>query len=89
MVRAIYEGGMLRLLEPLDLPEGQAVNIEVEPMSEREALKVILSDMPIRWSNPEDDTDAWTEDMADEIAEAFNGLKPLSEIIIEERGEQP
>jgi predicted DNA-binding antitoxin AbrB/MazE fold protein len=86
VVRAIYEGGKLRLLEPLDLPEGQAVNIEVEPMSDDDVLRKTLSDLVI-WPDTSDDSDAWVEDMAEEIDKAFQGDPPLSQIIIEDRGE--
>lgn len=90
VIRVIYEGGVFRPVEPVDLPDGQEATVTIDDVTRHnEELKMILSDMHIRWSNPDDDTDAWVEDMADEIADAFKGLKPLSEIIIEERGEQP
>jgi predicted DNA-binding antitoxin AbrB/MazE fold protein len=86
-VRAIYENGMLRLLEPIDLAEGQEVQVNVNATNEKDELRAILSDLPIRWSNPDDDTDAWVEDMADEIDRAFQGEPPLSQYIIEDRGD--
>jgi predicted DNA-binding antitoxin AbrB/MazE fold protein len=90
VIHVIYEGGVFRPVEPVDLPDGQLGTVTVDDgLRHREELKMILSDMHIRWSNPDDDTDAWVEDKADEIANAFKGLKPLSELIIEERGEQP
>lgn len=82
-VRAIYENGHLRLLDPVDLPEGQPVMVSIDPQNEREALKAILGDMVI-WL---DTSDAWVEDMADEIDRAFQGEPPLSQYIIEDRGE--
>jgi predicted DNA-binding antitoxin AbrB/MazE fold protein len=91
VVKAVYEDGKLRPLEPIQLVEGQTVTIDVLPeplnMSEAEAIRAALGDT-VRWHDPNDDRHAWVEDMKDEIAEAFKGLKPLSDIIIEERNEQ-
>jgi predicted DNA-binding antitoxin AbrB/MazE fold protein len=85
-VRAVYENGHLRLLDPVELAEGQQVTVQIEATDEREILKAILGDM-VRWSNPDDDTDAWVEDMADEIDKGLQGDPPLSQIIIDDRGE--
>jgi predicted DNA-binding antitoxin AbrB/MazE fold protein len=85
-VRAVYENGHLRLLDPVELAEGQQVMVQIDPTDEREILKAILSDM-VRWSNPDDDTDAWVEDMAEEIDKGLQGEPPLSQIIIDDRGE--
>lgn len=91
VVKAIYEGGKFRLLEPVQLNEGQTVSLDILPetanLTESEAIRAVLGDL-VRWSDPNDNRHAWVEDMKDEIAEAFKGLKPLSEIIIEERDEQ-
>jgi predicted DNA-binding antitoxin AbrB/MazE fold protein len=84
-VRAIYENGHLRLLDPVDLPEGQQVRIiNLEIVSDEEAMRAALGDL-VQWPDTSDDSDAWVEDMADEIAEALSKGRPLSEIIIEER----
>lgn len=85
-IRAIYEDGKIKLLDPVELAEGQQITISIEPVNERATLKAILGDM-VRWSNPDDDRDAWVEDMADEIDRAFRGDIPLSQYIIEDRGE--
>lgn len=91
VVKAIYEGGKFRLLEPVHLSEGQTVTIDILPetasANEAEAVRAALGDS-VRWHDPTDNRHAWVEDMADEIADAFRGLKPLSEIVIEERDEQ-
>lgn len=84
-VRAIYENGTLRLLEPVDLVEGQEVQIQLAGQDERAAVIAALGDL-IRPANPDDDRDAWVEDMAEEIAEALSKGKSLTEIILEERG---
>ncbi|MEO8612723.1 MAG: antitoxin family protein [Chloroflexota bacterium] len=85
-IRAEYRDGQIKLLDPVDLEEGQQLTISVEAVTDREKLKAILGDMVI-WSDPSDDSDAWVEDMAEEIDNAFQGDPPLSQYIIEDRGE--
>ena len=91
VVKAIYEGGKFRLLEPIELSEGQTVTLDILPetakQTEDEAIRAALGNS-VRWHDPNDNRHAWVEDMNNEINEAFKGLKPLSEIIIEERDEQ-
>ena len=53
-LRAVYENGHLRLLDPVDLPDGQAVKISLETMTERDVLKAVLGDM-VRWADPDCD----------------------------------
>ena len=38
-IQAIYQNGILRLLQPLDLPENQIVEIDVRDVSENETDK--------------------------------------------------
>ena len=38
-IQAIYQNGVLRLLQPLDLPENQIVEIDVRDVSENETDK--------------------------------------------------
>jgi predicted DNA-binding antitoxin AbrB/MazE fold protein len=86
-IRAILENGQLRLLDPLNFPEGQLVMLQVEVIDEREALKLALGDN-VQWGDlslPDDEIDE--ELLLAEVREAFSGDKPLSEIIIEDRGE--
>lgn len=86
-VEAIYENGQLRLLTPLKLAEGQRVQIAVETIPSNEALRNALGDLVAQWPDPTDNHDAELEDLADEIDKALQGSKPLSQIIIEDRGE--
>ncbi len=90
VVKAIYEGGKFRLLEPIQLMEGQTVTLDILPEAanpnESEAIRAALGDL-VRWSDPTDNRNAWVEDMADEIDKAFQGNPPLSEFIIQDRGE--
>ncbi len=83
-IRAIYQDGQIKLLDPIKLEEGQQMTINVEPISDDEAIRAALGDS-VQWSDPNYDEDAWVEDMAEEIAQAFSGLPSLSDIIIEER----
>jgi predicted DNA-binding antitoxin AbrB/MazE fold protein len=88
-VRAIYEHGHLRLLEPLDLDEGQQVEVVVQIPNEDALLREVLADLVDHWP----DTSAVEDDMADEdalqqeIDEATRGIPPISQVIIEERRE--
>ncbi len=83
-VRAVYEHGQLRLLDPVDLTEGQTVDIAI--LSERDRVRLALGDLV---GPPEtDDRDSEVESYAKEIEAGFSGTRPLSEIIIEERGTQ-
>lgn len=90
VVKAIYEGGKFRLLEPIQLIEGQTVTLDILPETanpnEAEAIRAALGTL-VRWSDPSDNRNAWAEDMADEIDKTFQGNPPLSEIIIQDRGE--
>jgi predicted DNA-binding antitoxin AbrB/MazE fold protein len=83
-VRAVYENGHLRLLDPVELAEGQEIIVRLEKQDERAAVRAALGDL-IRPANPDDNRDAWVEDEAQNIEDAFRGTRPLSEIIIEER----
>jgi predicted DNA-binding antitoxin AbrB/MazE fold protein len=86
-IRAIYHDGQLRLLEPVNLAEGAEVTVSITlPMSEDEVMRQALGDS-VQWHDPDYDDNAWVEDMADEIDRAFQGEPPLSQIIIEDRGE--
>jgi predicted DNA-binding antitoxin AbrB/MazE fold protein len=87
VVRAVVEDGQLKLLDPVDLPEGQQLRLQIETLSEEDAIRAALGDS-VRWHDPNYDEDEWVEDEAQAIEEAFRGLRPLSEIIIEERNEQ-
>lgn len=85
-IRAVYRDGQIRLLDSVQLREGQHLTIHLENSDEREALRAILGDTVI-WPDTSDDSDAWVEGMAEEIDRAFQGEPPLSQFIIEDRGE--
>jgi len=87
-VRAIYEDGHLRLLDPVDLAEGEQVNITF--LSEHEvtlvALKGLLVPMP-----PPDGDDFDDEEAMRLVKEELRlaGYPSASQYIIEERREGP
>lgn len=85
-IRAIYEKGHLRLLDPVDLAEGQEVHVEI--LSERERVIQALGDLIARQPEVEMDTSEDDLPAQAEIDEALRGTRPLSEIIIEERQER-
>ena len=100
IVTAVYEKGMLRPLQPLDLQERQRVRIQIlpeaadgseEPEDDTDALiqrlvaKGLMRPRP-RGPIPPDPVSAEERlRLADLMGNAPG--KPLSEIIIEERGE--
>ncbi|GIK62456.1 MAG: hypothetical protein BroJett018_02500 [Chloroflexota bacterium] len=84
-VQAVYEHGQLRLLEPIELAEGQQVEVIVKSILDKDALRAALGDLVASWPNTSDDSDADLELMADEISQAFQGTPTLSEWVIEDR----
>ena len=85
-IRAIYNRGRLRLLDPVDLAEGQVIQLKIVSDKERAlaALADLLVEMPRQLLDQVDE-----EALAKEIEEGFRGQPPLSETIIEERREGP
>jgi predicted DNA-binding antitoxin AbrB/MazE fold protein len=88
-LRAIYEHGNLRLLTPIDLEEGEEVEVIIASSQlDNEALLHEALDGYVRWNDPTDNRHEELEALAQEVAKAFSEGKPLSEIVIEDRGEQ-
>ena len=86
-IRAVYESGHLRLLDPVELAEGQQVKVVIQPIDEAEAVRAALGDS-VRWPELKgDEPDIDEEALMKIIEEGFKGTRPLSEIIIEERSE--
>lgn len=84
-VNAIYENGKLVLLEPLDLQEGQQVQVTI--LTERDRVLAALKDLLVDTSMLyQDDEDFDEEALMQEIQEGFKGVT-LSDIIIQERSE--
>jgi predicted DNA-binding antitoxin AbrB/MazE fold protein len=96
IVRAVYENGILRPLRPLKLREHQTVRLQLlpeEPAEDEgeEAIRILvaagLMRPPQRGTPPPDPvSEEERRALAERLAEAPG--KPLSEIIIEDRGER-
>lgn len=85
-VRAVYEQGWLRLLEPVNLIEGEEIHVVL--LSERVRARAALADLLIEYEleSAEDIDEA---KLLAEIDAAMQGKPPISDAIIEERREGP
>jgi len=85
-VRAVYEQGHLRLLDQVNLLEGQEIHLIL--LSERERARTALDDLLVQYeSEPTEEVDE-TKLLA-EIDAAMQGKPPVSDVISEERREGP
>jgi predicted DNA-binding antitoxin AbrB/MazE fold protein len=96
IVTAVYEKGMLRPLQPLNLREQQRVRIQVLPedLAEAEneyeaATRVLVAEGSLTPPPGCSDASPISEQERLELANRLGSApgKPLSEIIIEDRGE--
>lgn len=85
-VRAVYEQGRLRLLDEVNLREGQEIHLML--LSEREQACAALDDLLV-WYEPEPLENVDEAKLLAEIDAAMQGKPPLSDAIIEERREGP
>ncbi len=87
-VRAVFERGHLRLLDPVNSTEGQEIQLLI--VSERERARAVLADILVHY-----DADGALDERIDEAAllaeiDADTKGKPtISNAIIEERREGP
>jgi len=92
IVTAVYENGVLRPLRPLNLRERQTVRLQVlpeEPADEIEKVIQMLVEAGLLTPPPgRSEVAPISEQERRELAEVLGRApgKPLSEIIIEERG---
>ncbi len=85
-VRAVYEQGWLRLLDPVNLIEGQEVHVML--LSERERARAALDNLLVQYElEPLNEIDE--AKLLAEIDAAMEGKPPISDAIIEERREGP
>lgn len=86
-VRAIYHNGQLRLLEPIDLQEGQEVQLHIL-LDERSRVQQALSDVLASTAHGQnDDSQQMNIDevaLQQQIDQATHGIS-VSDVIIEER----
>jgi predicted DNA-binding antitoxin AbrB/MazE fold protein len=86
IIRAVYEHGQLRPLDPLALTDGQEVHLAI--LSEQEQVRSALADIlaPVN-AEPADETDEAT--LVATIDAALQGTSPVSEVLVAERHEGP
>jgi predicted DNA-binding antitoxin AbrB/MazE fold protein len=85
-VRAVYEQGWLRLLDPVNLIEGQEIHVML--VSERERARAVLDDLLVQYeAEPVEEIDETK--LLVEIDATMQGQPPISDAIIEERREGP
>jgi predicted DNA-binding antitoxin AbrB/MazE fold protein len=85
-IRAVYKGGQLWLLDPVQLTEGQEIRMLI--LSEEDRVGAALGDVVVPYSAPTGE-DVGEEALVREVEEGFRGQPPLSETILEERREGP
>ncbi len=85
-IRAVYEAGQLRLLDPVDLVEGQEIQLLI--LSEPARVQVALRDLLVaRLQRADEEVDEAA--LLRDIEEAFQGQALLSETILHERHQGP
>lgn len=82
-IRAVYNDGQLRLLDPVELSEGEEIQLMI--LSDEERVIAALGDLLVKVPDPADNVDE--EALAREVEEGFR--TPLSDAIIEERRRSP
>ena len=91
-VRAVYENGVLRPLSPLALREHEEVRIQLvhDNGGVRQVLRELVSAGVITAPSGHSDARTVTEEDLAETAEALGRVpgRPLSEVVIENRGER-
>jgi predicted DNA-binding antitoxin AbrB/MazE fold protein len=85
-IHAIYENGSLRLLEPVNLTEGE--HIQVMIISEREQARAALANMTVKFE-PQVNDDLDETALQAEIDAELQGKTSVSDAIIEERRQGP
>ncbi len=92
-IRVVFEHGLLRPLDPVDLREGQEVQVTI--VSERERVRAALSDILVPDDSDRTDEEDAVLDALDEdvffaeMDSLIRGSPSASEMIIEERRNGP
>ena len=89
---AIYEGGVLRLLTPVALPERARVRVEIQILDHqdteddlRQAKEVLIASGLVRRLKPPPELKIVSKARRAELARLYANGGPLSEVIIAER----
>ncbi|GAC1405319.1 MAG: hypothetical protein NVSMB65_21000 [Chloroflexota bacterium] len=85
-VRAVYEEGRLRGLDPVNLAEGEQVQLMI--LSDKERARAALGDLLVL-SKPDTDEVVDETELLAEIDAALQGRVSVSDAIIQERQEGP
>ena len=94
VITAVYEKGVLRPLQPLDLREQQTVYLQLlptEPADEaEEVIQLLVAAGLLTPPAGQSEVGPVSEEERRELAEILGKApgKPLSEIVIEDRGER-
>ena len=92
-IQAIYENGVLRPLQPLDLPENKIVEIDVREETSngeethRDKVSRVLREAGLTSSLkfPVTEKDILSEEERQRLGKLFSGEKPLGDYIDEDR----
>lgn len=82
-IRAVYNDGQLRLLDPVELSDGEEIQLMI--LSEEERVLAALGDLLVKVPDAGENVD--DDALAREVEEGFR--TPLSDAIIEERRRSP
>jgi predicted DNA-binding antitoxin AbrB/MazE fold protein len=92
LVRAVYQDGQLRLLDPVDLADGQIVNVTIGTEVEPPELTADLIDARLRSAGLLSDMDdienaaELSPEERERIGSLFVGERPSEDLIDEDRG---
>ncbi|MCD4684360.1 MAG: antitoxin family protein [Anaerolineae bacterium] len=91
-VRAVYKAGQLRLLEPVDLAEGQVVDVTIQSETQPTALTPQQVDARLRAANLRmdvsgiEDAEELSPEERHRIGKLFVGERPSEDLIDDDRG---
>lgn len=90
IISAVYENGVLRPLETLDLEEHDTVRLQILPKDNPKAralAALIAAGLVLPRQDDPEPAEAFSDEQRQKIADALGELGPVSTYIIEERGE--
>ncbi len=86
-IRAIYEHGQLRLLDTVNLTEGEEIQLMI--LSGRERAQAALGELLVRFESDPTDDNIDEAALLAEIDADMKGKPTVSDAIIQERREGP